>query len=98
MPNFRGVVKTSLQPDMSSGFVTRVSAEHLSLAASITLANPTNAMAGDRLLLIVSQTGSGGFTINYGSAFATSAQPATTGTTAIEYYFDGKQWWLLYSH
>lgn len=98
MPTIRGVVKTSVQPDLSQGTPARCSAEHITLGSSITLANPINANAGDRLLLFLTQTGGGGFTLNFGSAFATSAQPSATGTTVMEYYFDGKQWWLLYSH
>jgi len=98
MPVTRGVIKTSVQPDLSLASAGRAGAEHITLGSSIGIANPINASAGDRLLLFLTQTGPGGFTINYGSAFASSAQPSASGSTIMEYYFDGSKWWLLYSH
>lgn len=84
----RGVVKTSFQPNLQNA-----GAEHLTLGASVAVLNPINATVGDRLVLLVTQ--SGGFSINWGPAFATSAQPAATGTTIFEFYYDGSKWWLL---
>lgn len=84
----RGAVTKTVTPNVAESAV-----EHMTLGANISLANPINAVIGNRLLMLIQGNG---FSINYGSAFATSFQPASSGTTAMEYYFDGSKWWLLY--
>jgi hypothetical protein len=87
-PRIRGVVRATVVPNL-----TEATVEHWLLGANITLAKPINAQAGDRLLLLIQGNG---FSITYDPAFATTSQPAGTSTTAMEYYFDGSKWWLLY--
>jgi hypothetical protein len=84
----RGVVRTMITPNLAEA-----ATEHIALGASIGIANPINAQLGNRLLFLVQ---SNGFAINWGSAFATSYQPPAGTTIAMEYYFDGSKWWLLY--
>lgn len=85
--------------DASAGSSFRVT-----LAGNRTLANPTNAADGQRILVAVKQDGSGNRTLTYGSAykFGTSLPSPTLSTTAgatdyLGFIYDGPsgEWRLL---
>jgi hypothetical protein len=80
--------------DLSLGYTAR-----LTLATNATLSAPTNAEAGDSIVLIVTQDGTGGRTLAYNAVFKwPSGTPVTLTTTAgaidvLTFVYDGTNWY-----
>jgi hypothetical protein len=66
----------------------------MTLGANITLANPTYAHIDQSLQVVITQDGTGGRIITWGSAFVVNWVPNTeeSRTTTIEFVYDGTNW------
>lgn len=65
----------------------------LTVDANVTISNPTNASAGDVLTIIFTQNGTGGYWVDFGSAFEKPAVlTRANDVTAHRWVYDGATW------
>lgn len=68
----------------------------LTVSADCTISNPTNAVAGDEIELIITQNGTGGYWVDFGSAFDKPAVWSGANlVTPHRWTYDGSVWRLL---
>lgn len=68
----------------------------LTVTGNCTISNPTNANAGDELTIVHTQNGTGGYWVDYGSAFEKPAVfTLANAVTTHRWVYDGTVWRLV---